>query len=129
MFRIYFLKKTMMKHNFKALEIWKRSRKLVKNTYLITKAFPSEEKFNLISQMNRSAVSIPSNIAEGCGRGTDGQLVYFLNIAIGSNCELETQFYLAFDIGYISKQILDKFTDEISQIRRMIIQFSKNHKK
>jgi len=96
---------------------------------LITKAFPSEEKFNLISQMNRSAVSIPSNIAEGCGRGTDGQLVYFLNIAIGSNCELETQFYLAFDIGYISKQILDKFTDEISQIRRMIIQFSKNHKK
>ena len=84
----------MMRHNFKALEIWKRSRKLVKNTYLTTKTFPSEEKFGLVSQINRSAVSIPSNIAEGCGRGTDAQLVHFLDIAIGSNCELETQFYL-----------------------------------
>ena len=83
----------MMKHNFKALEIWKRSRKLVQNVYLITKTFPSEEKFSLVSQMNRSAISIPSNIAVGCGRGTDAQLVHFLDIAIGSNCELETQFY------------------------------------
>ncbi len=119
----------MMRHNFKALEIWKRSRILVKNVYLTTKTFPSEEKFSLISQMNRSAVSIPSNIAEGCGRGTDAQLVHFLDIAIGSNCELETQFYLAFDIGYISEQILDTFTDEIAQIRRMTIQFSEKHKK
>ena len=118
-----------MRHNFKALEIWKRSRKLVKNTYLTTKKFPSEEKFGLVSQINRSAVSIPSNIAEGCGRGTDAQLVHFLDIAIGSNCELETQFYLAFDIGYISEQELDKFTDEISQIRRMTIRFSDKHRK
>ena len=119
----------MMRHNFKALEIWKRSRKLVQNTYLTTKTFPSEEKFGLVSQMNRSAVSIPSNIAEGCGRGTDAQLVHFLDIAIGSNCELETQFYLAFDIGYISAEVLNKFTDEISQIRRMTIRFSDKHKK
>ena len=119
----------MMRHNFKALEIWKRSRKLVKNTYLTTKTFPSEEKFGLVSQMNRSAVSIPSNIAEGCGRGTDAQLVHFLDIAIGSNCELETQFYLAFDIGFISEEVLNKFTDEISQIRRMTIRSSDKHKK
>ena len=118
-----------MKHNFKALDIWKRSRKLVKNVYLTTKTFPSEEKFSLVSQINRSAISIPSNIAEGCGRSTNPQLVHFLDIAIGSNCELETQFYLAFDIGYIPEQVLDKFIDEITQIRRMTIRFSDKHKK
>ena len=118
-----------MKHNFKALDIWKRSRRLVKNVYLTTKTFPSEEKFSLVSQINRSAISIPSNIAEGCGRGTNPKLVHFLDIAIGSNCELETQFYLAFDIGYIPEQILDKFIDEITQIRRMTIRFSDKHKK
>lgn len=112
-----------MKHNFKNLEIWKRSRRLVKHVYLTTKSFPTDEKFNLISQMNRAAISIPSNIAEGCGRNTNAQLIHFLNIAIGSNCELETQFYLSYDVGYISEQVLDKFTDEIAQIRRMTIKF------
>ena len=118
-----------MKHNFKNLNIWKRSRKLVKDVYLTTKTFPPEEKFGLVSQMNRAAISIPSNIAEGCGRGTDAQLVYFLDIANGSNCELETQFYLAYDIGFISEKALNKLTDEITQIRRMIISFSNKHKR
>ena len=119
----------MMRHNFKNLEIWKRSRRLVKDVYLTTKTFPSEEKFGLVSQMNRAAISIPSNIAEGCGRMTDAQLVYFLDIAIGSNCELETQFYLAYDIDYISEKTLDYFTDEIAQIRRMTIKFSNKYRK
>lgn len=118
-----------MRHNFKNLSIWKRSRKLVKDVYLITKEFPANEKFGLVSQMNRAAVSLPSNIAEGCGRTTDAQLVYFLDIAIGSNCELETQFYLAYDIEYMSAEILDKFTDEIAQIRRMTIKFSDKYRK
>ena len=79
--------------------------------------------------MNRAAISIPSNIAEGCGRATDAQLVYFLDVAIGSNCELETQFYLANDLGFISTEKLETLTDEISQIRRMTIKFSDRNRK
>ena len=90
---------------------------------------PSNEKFGLTSQIKRSAISIPSNIAEGCGRTTDAQLVYFLDIAIGSNCELETQFYLANDLGFITPKKLASFTDEISQIRRMTIKFSDKYRK
>lgn len=74
-----------MRHNFLHLEIWKRSRKLVKLTYNATKSFPNEEKFGLTSQMRRAAVSIPSNIAEGCGRDTDAQLKHFIGNAIGSH--------------------------------------------
>ncbi|MEM1123405.1 MAG: four helix bundle protein [Bacteroidota bacterium] len=83
----------------------------------------------MVSQMNRAAISIPYNISEGCGRGTDAQLVHFLDIAIGSNCELETQFYLAYDINYISSELLEKLTDEIAQIRRMTIKFSAKYRK
>jgi len=79
-----------MRHNFLHLEIWKRSRKLVKIIYQTSKSFPSEEKFGLTSQIRRAAVSVPSNIAEGCGRDTDPQLKNFMNIAIGSICEVET---------------------------------------
>ena len=117
-----------MRHNFKNLEIWRRSRKLVKEVYLITKTFPQEEKFSLIAQMNRSAISIPSNIAEGCGRDTNPQLVYFLDNAIASNCELETQFYLSFDINYISEDQLNQHVNELSEIRRMIIGFSNKYR-
>ena len=112
-----------MRHNFKHLEIWKRSRKLVKEVYLITKTFPPEEKFGLVSQMNRAAVAIPSNIAEGCGRGTDKQLVHFLDIAIGSNCELETQIYLCYDLEYINEGVQDELVSEITEIRRMMLSF------
>lgn len=112
-----------MKHNFKNLEIWKRSRKLVKEVYLITQAFPSEEKFGLISQLRRAAISVPSNIAEGCSRGTPSQFNHFLNIAIGSNCEVETQLYLSFDLEFISEVDLNKLVKELTEIRKMIIGF------
>ena len=66
-----------MKHNFKELLVWKKSIDLVKSVYLLTSALPSEEKFGLISQMNRSSVSIPSNIAEGSGRTSNKEFLYF----------------------------------------------------
>ena len=128
MLTIFKLNATIMRHNFKNLSIWQRSRKLVKEVYLITKTFPKDEKFGLISQMNRSVISIPSNIAEGCGRTTNPQLVYFLDNAIASNCELETQFYLSFDLNYLTKDTLDKLVNELSEIRRMTIAFSNKYR-
>ncbi|MEZ4887935.1 MAG: four helix bundle protein [Chitinophagales bacterium] len=117
-----------MNHNFKNLDIWKLSRELVKEIYLTTKNFPSDEKFGLISQIRRCVVSIPSNIAEGCGRDTDKQFVYFLDIAIGSSCELESHLYLAFDLSYIQQSDLDYYTNKINQIRRMTMSFQKKYK-
>lgn len=116
-----------MRHNFKKLDIWKRSRVLVKEIYLVTKSFPREELFGLVSQMRRSSVSIPSNIAEGCGRGTDKQLGQFLDIAVGSNCELETQVYLANDLNLINAETRDRLANELSEIRRMIIKFKERN--
>ena len=112
-----------MKHNFKKLDIWKRSRAFVKEIYQATKKFPKEELFGLTAQIRKAAVSIPSNIAEGCGRSTDAQLIHFLDIAIASSCEVETQLYVAFDLEYINEIEKDRLTQEASEIRRMTIKF------
>ena len=111
--------------NFKNLSIWKRSRSLVKSIYLATNDFPKNEMFGLISQIRRAAISIPSNIAEGCGRTTNKELSRFLDISIGSICEIETQLYLAFDFKFISKENAKALIDEIVEIRKMIIGFQK----
>lgn len=91
-----------MKHSFKNLDIWKMSRNLVKTVYTLTAKLPAEEKFGLTLQIRKSAVSIPSNIAEGCGRDTNKNLASFLDIAIGSSCELETQLYLTNDLAFLN---------------------------
>ena len=75
-------------HRFKDLEIWKRSRMFCKDIYQITSLFPNEEKFGLINQLRRASVSVPSNIAEGCGRQGDAELSRFLQIAMGSASEV-----------------------------------------
>ena len=87
-------------HNFKELDVWKKSRILVKDIYLLLANFPDVEKFGIISQMKRAVVSIPSNIAEGSGRSSDKEFVRFLDIALGSAFELETQLYLSFDLSF-----------------------------
>ena len=117
-----------MKHNFKNLNIWKLSRELVKEIYLITKKFPADERFGLTSQIRRCAVSIPSNIAEGCGRGTDRQLAHFLDISVGSSCELESHLYLCFDLDYINETDLENFTSKVVSIRRMTLRFQARYK-
>lgn len=114
-----------MVRNFKTLDIWKRSRTYVKTIYLTTAKFPGTEKFGLTSQLNRASISVPSNIAEGCGRKTEKDLSRFLDIAIGSTCEIETQIYLAYDLEFISNEAMDKLLDEITQIRKMIIGYQK----
>ena len=114
-----------MKHSFWHLGIWKKGRVLVNEIYQVTKLFPKEELFGLTSQMRRASVSIPSNIAEGCGRDTNKQLSYFIEIAIGSSCELETQVYLAFDLNYISEIKMNEFVQNITEQRKMMVSFRK----
>lgn len=95
---------------------------LVKNVYLITSELPMDEKFGLVSQINRCAISIPSNIAEGSGRTTEKEFLHFLNIAISSSYELETQLLLIEDIFQIqTKSILM----ELEALQRMIGAFKR----
>lgn len=89
------------------LDVWMASRKLVKIVYDLTKSYPKEEMYGLTNQMRRSAVSVPSNIAEGCGRRTSADTIQFLHIARGSLYELETQLFLAFDQEYLKQSELN----------------------
>jgi four helix bundle protein len=93
------------------LEIWKLSIRLVKETYLISKAFPDDERFGLTSQMRRAAISVPSNIAEGAGRVSKKEFIHFLSISLGSLSELETQFVIAKELQYL---------DDLVEIRVLI---------
>ena len=87
-------------HNFKDLKVWQESMSLAKEVFVLTKKFPNEEKYGLISQINRASVSIPSNVAEGAARDSIKEFNQFLNISLGSCFELETQLVLASDFNY-----------------------------
>ena len=116
-----------MHHNFKNLIIWQKAIILVKQIYCITKDFPKEEKFGLVSQIRRSAVSIVSNIAEGAGRGSNKSFNNFLHYSIGSICELETQLIISQALHYIDRSTEEKLIQELSMIRKMIITFQKKN--
>lgn len=107
-------------HNFKELKVWKAGIEICKTIFELTRGFPSEERFGLISQMTRCAVSIPSNIAEGCGRKSNKELYQFLNVALGSSFELETQLIIAKDFNYISTEKFDIICNSIIEIQKMI---------
>ncbi len=91
-----------MIHNFKELKVWQKTRVLVKKIYEVSAKLPSRGKYGLSSQIQRAAVSIASNIAEGSGRGSDKEFIYFLNIARASSFELETQVILLNELDYIN---------------------------
>ena len=92
----------MKKHNFREIKIWQEALVIVKEVYAFTSNLPKEEKYGITSQINRSAVSIPSNIAEGSGRTSNKEFIRFLEIAISSSYELETQLILAQDLFNLS---------------------------
>lgn len=108
-------------HNLRKLEVWKKSRHFVKQIYELSCLFPKVEKFGLISQMRRCAISIPSNIAEGCERNSSKDLGRFINIAIGSSFELETQLHLAFDVNYLDNSNYNLILNRINEIQKMLI--------
>ena len=98
--------------NYQDLDCCKLSLDLVIEVYNLTSQFPANEKFNLVSQINRSAVSIPSNIAEGSARQSDKEMIQFLYVALGSAAELETQLIIAKKLGYeVNNNIYDKIID------------------
>ena len=111
------------------LDVWKHSRELVKLVYLLTKSFPQEELYGLTSQIRRSSISVPSNIAEGIGRHSDKETLHFLYIAKGSMQELETQLYLSFDIGYISKIELEQILEKVVSNKKLLNGFINYFKK
>ncbi|MBW4890341.1 four helix bundle protein [Mucilaginibacter sp. HMF5004] len=113
-------------HNFKELKVWRAGIDLSKSIFILTKKFPTEERFGLISQMTRAAVSIPSNIAEGCGRKSNKELYQFLNIALGSAFELETQLIIAREFAYITDESLNTNVGLVTDIQKMIIGLQKS---
>jgi len=108
---------------YQRLEIWKRSHSLTLEIYRITKGFPDNEKFGLISQMTRAASSIPSNIAEGYGNIHLKIFQKHLGVARGSAYELEYQLLLAKDLGYIEKEEYEKINAEIVELKKMLSGF------
>ncbi len=107
-------------HNFQELKIWQKAMDIAENAYLISADFPNDEKFGLTSQIRRSAVSIPSNIAEGAGRNTDGEFKNFLGIANGSCNELFTQLLLSKRLGLISEnEQLPSLLESLLEVQKM----------
>ena len=104
---------------YKNLHIWQKSMDLVDNIYSLTKEFPKEEIYGLTNQIRRSAVSIPSNIAEGAGRNSDAQFSNFLSYSNGSTLEVETQLIISNRQGYLREKDLKEITKLIEDIQKM----------
>jgi four helix bundle protein len=109
-----------MLKNYKELKVWQKAYRFCIMIYKITKHFPKEERYGLTSQIRRSAVSVPSNIAEGYGRKTTQEYMQSLYIAYGSQCELETQILLAKDLGYIKTDDFEVLRKDIGEVERML---------
>ena len=112
-------------HPHEKLDVWKMSIEMVTSIYEITKTFPSDERFGLVSQIRRAGVSVPANIAEGAARQSDKEFCQFLSIAQGSASELETELFIAKNLGYMSCQDYERNYEEINVIARMLIGLSK----
>ena len=109
--------------DFRELKVWQKAHQLALSVYKATRSFPREEVYGLTGQMRRACTSIPANIAEGSGRGTDPEMVRFLRIAMGSAAELEYFVLLARDLGYLNGTIHDHLASEVIQVRRMLSSF------
>ena len=109
--------------NFRNLMIWQKSIALTTKIYNSTKKFPKEEQFGITSQIRRSAVSIPSNIAEGFGRDSNKEYLRFLNISIGSLFELQTQLEISKNIEYLTEEEYTILYEDSREVERMLVSF------
>lgn len=110
-------------HNFRELIIWKEAMKIAKAVYVVSARFPAIENYGLIAQIRRSAVSVPSNIAEGAGRNSDKQFLNFISIAVGSAYELETQLLLSVDLGYVGEDDIKDIVADIILLQKKMYRF------
>ena len=116
-------------HNFKQLQVWQMAMSMVKDIYVAISNFPPEEKYGLAQQLRRSAVSIPSNIAEGSGRGSQKEFAHFLSISLGSAYEVETQLLLSNELGLISEDRLQEIDSKMQQVQKMLFTLIHKFKK
>jgi four helix bundle protein len=112
--------KTELMRNFKELEVWKESRVLTKDIYLLTNFLPQDEKFGLISQIRRCVISIASNIAEGAAKDSQKDFLRYLQISLGSSFELESHLILCVDLELISKTQMENHLENIERIQKRI---------
>ena len=106
--------------DFKELKVWAKAHCLTLEVYGVTKCFPREELYGLTSQLRRSAISMGANIAEGCGRRSDGEFAHFLQIARGSASELEYELLLARDLGFLGGCQHDRLEQSVMEVERML---------
>ncbi|MBQ8968485.1 MAG: four helix bundle protein [Bacteroidaceae bacterium] len=104
----------------KDLHVWRQSVELVTSVYVMTKTFPKDELFGLVSQIRRAAISVPSNIAEGYARGTDKEKLHFLRISSGSLSEVETQLLLSLNLGYIPQDTYDELSEKVTSVWKQL---------
>ncbi|MFQ5423510.1 MAG: four helix bundle protein [Phycisphaerae bacterium] len=114
--------------DFRKLSVWRKSHELTLAVYRVTAAFPKEERYGLVSQMRRSSSSIPTSIAEGCGRGGQRGFAHFLRTAGGSASELEYQVILARDLHLLSEDQAIGLAESVSEIKRMLCGLTKSVK-
>lgn len=110
-------------HNFRKLDIWLKSMSLVTEIYQLTNTFPNHERFGLISQMQRSAVSIPTNIAEGSAKSSKKDFARFLEMSFGSSLELETELTISLNLNYINTVVFESIQHKIIELQKMITGF------
>lgn len=106
--------------SYRDLDVWQRAMRLAKRIYQITQRFPGDERFGLTNQLRRSAVSVPSNLAEGHARFGAGEFSRFISITMGSVAEIETQILLSNDLGYITPELTQEVLRELDAIGKML---------
>jgi len=109
--------------DFRKLKVWEKAHRLTLGVYAETRHFPKEERYGLSAQARRSSASIPTNIAEGCGRSGTRELARFVEIASGSASELEYQLLLARDLEYVGQTAYERLTTAVSEVKRMLTSF------
>lgn len=115
--------------DYRKLEVWQMGREINKDVYKTTAGFPKSELYGLTSQMRRASVSIVSNVAEGCGRDSVKELIQFLRVSFGSVREIETQFYVALDVGYLDKVSFDEIMERLDKLSKKLWSYIKYLKK
>ncbi|MFO0964913.1 MAG: four helix bundle protein [Gemmataceae bacterium] len=106
--------------DFRKLKVWEKSHSFVLDIYTATEAFPRTELYGLTSQLRRSAMSVPMNIAEGCGRGSDADFGRFLQMSLGSACEADYQILLSSDLKFLNAAAYDRLQRSIQEVKRML---------